>query len=133
MLQSTQDSIVKNKTSVDQFNLRSLSAVKLRYINDNISAVIMDELGMVKATALLGKDLDQNGIPELEICDDLTGISEITDATEISNIQSYFQIQDSNLLNTAAKNLLQHATTRFLYNYANYQSAGKPSAAATIL
>jgi RHS repeat-associated protein len=133
MIQSVEDNIVHNKTSADSFNFRSLSPILLRDINDNLSAVIIDELGMVKASAILGKDLDQNGIPELEICDNLTGITEITDAAESTAIQAYFQIQDSNLLATSAKNLLQHATTRFLYNFDNYTSSGKPTAAASIV
>lgn len=45
-----------NQTSVEAFDYRTLSPVKMKDINDNFSEVVTDALGMVVATAIYGKN-----------------------------------------------------------------------------
>ena len=115
-----------NITHVDRFNFRTLSAVRMRDVNDNLSEVLVDELGLVKAIAVMGKGNQ---------ADDLTGLKEETDAAENVLIQNFLNapaaalgITDSNALVNTGRQLLQNATARFVYDFA----AGKPAAVASI-
>lgn len=101
-LQGTEDAL-GNRAQVERFNFRTLSPSVMRDINDNLSVVVSDELGLVKAAALLGKDLDGDGIPELEICDNLEGFSEISSAAEQADIELYFQTEASDELEEIAQ------------------------------
>ncbi|MGY0035269.1 hypothetical protein [Pedobacter sp. NJ-S-72] len=71
-IEETEDAI-GNKASIDQFNYRTLTPRRLKDVNDNISEVVSDELGFVKAVALYGKGTE---------ADDLTGLTEFTTAAE---------------------------------------------------
>ncbi len=112
-----------NKSGVDTFNFRTLSAKRMKDVNGNFSEIISDELGLIKAVAVFGKG-DQ--------ADELTGISEITDAVESASVLSFFQAADSVNLTTIGKNLLKHATTRFVYDFEVYMATGKPAVVAAI-
>jgi hypothetical protein len=94
----------------------------LRDMNDNLSQSISDELGLPRALALLGKDLNGDGIPELEIADNLDTLFEISEA-EKNAVQTFFNTADSNVLEVAARGLLQNATTRFVYDFDSYQTS----------
>jgi RHS repeat-associated protein len=128
--QETEDAL-GNKVRVEQFNFRTLAPQVSRDLNDNLSAVLIDELGLVKAAAILGKDLDQNGEVELDLADDLAGLSEVTES-EVTDIQAFFASEDSNELETIARTLLKHATARFLYDFDVYRNTGKPAVVASI-
>lgn len=119
-----------NQTLVERFNFRTLSPQRMRDVNNNISEVINDELGMVKAMALLGKGNE---------ADDLDGLTEFTEAAEARLVNEFFDlpaaaggVADSNAIRLKANVLLQHATARFVYDLDAYAN-GKPVVVASIL
>jgi len=118
-----------NETKVTVFNYRTLSPQQMKDINDNLSEVITDELGLVKAMAVKGKGLE---------ADDLVGLNEETES-EQNDIDSFFNVAnasgvcDSGNLHLKAKGLLQHATARFVYDFDVYQRTGKPAVVASIV
>lgn len=57
---------LQNVTEVVQFNYRTLSALLMKDINDNLAAVRFDELGMVVKTFVIGK----KGIDKGDVFDD---------------------------------------------------------------
>lgn len=89
-----------NTTSVEAFDFRSLSPQLIRDPNANLSEVRIDALGFVVGTALEGKGSE---------ADDLTGF--ITDLTP-ADVANFFADPMAN-----APNLLQHATSRFIYDF----------------
>ncbi len=105
---------VGNQTSVERFNFRTLSPTLMKDSNDNLSEVLLDELGLVKAIAIMGKGNE---------ADDLQGLSEITSEAEHNLIQQYFTLSDTSALRDTARQLLQHATGRFVYNFHQYQTS----------
>lgn len=112
-LEATEDAL-GNRTEIAHYNFRTLSPTRMQDINDNSSEVVLDELGLSKAMALLG-----NG----EDADNLIGITEYTPNEEITAIQEYFTLSDTEALRTSAQNLLQGATTRFVYNFERYRNS----------
>lgn len=121
-IEETEDAL-GNRSGVEKFNFRTLSPQKMKDINGNFSEAISDELGIVKAVAVMGKGNE---------ADELTGISEITDAAESEWILNFFQAPDSVQLTTAGKNLLSRASARFVYNFDAYATSGKPAVVAAI-
>ena len=109
-----------NRVKVERFNFRTMSPEKMRDPNDNLSSVVFDELGLVKATALEGKDLDADGVAELETADNLIGIEETTDG-ETADIQAFFASEDSEVLRAVGRTLLKNATSRFVYDFDRYR------------
>jgi len=130
MLQETEDA-VGNRAKVERFDFRSLSPTLLRDLNDNLSEVLTDELGMVKAVAILGKDLDLDRLPELEIMDNLSGLEGMT-LNELAQIAAFFGTPDSLAIEQAGRALLRNATARFVYDLEQYRRTGKPTVTATI-
>ncbi|WFO15790.1 hypothetical protein M601_018995 [Cellulophaga baltica 4] len=112
-LEATED-ILENRTETERFNFRTLSPTRMRDINDNISEVLLDELGLPKAMAVLGKG---------DEADTLNGLAEFTTETERDAIQHYFTLSETESLRITARNLLQGATTRFVYNFNRYRTA----------
>ena len=123
---------LQNRVRVEEFDYRTLSPRKMRDINDNLSEVLVDELGLVKAVALLGKDLDKDGIPELEIADDLEGLEEITE-NEDAVIKDFFMKDNSVELDQIGRDLLKNATSRFVYDFETYRTSGRPVVVAAII
>jgi len=122
---------VGNTNTVFSFNYRTLSPARMKDANDNISGVLMDELGLPKAMALYGKGTQ---------ADNLAGLTEEMLLTEQVNIDAYFiesqkDVTDSTLLETLANTLLQKATARFVYDFDCYKKSGgvKPAVVSTIL
>jgi RHS repeat-associated protein len=113
-----------NRTRVERFNFRTLTAERIRDPNHNISEVIMDELGFVKAAASYGKG---------DEADDLTGLDEFTSESELALIRDFFRAPSSDILTTLGRTLLQHASARYVYDFDAYRDAGQPAAVATIL
>lgn len=124
-IEETEDAL-QNKTKVLSFNMRSLSPQRMQDANDNVSEAIIDELGLVKAIAVFGKGNE---------ADDLTGISEFTSSAENTLVSNFFNAPASDLLVTLGKNLLQHATARFVYDLDVYKNSGgtRPAVAASIV
>ncbi len=119
------------ETTAENYNFRTLAPTRLRDGNDNLKEVIFDELGMPKAMALLGKDLDGDGMAELEMGDDLSNITEWSDG-EAALIAQYFQETDSNILEQTAQTLLQRASVRYLYDLEAFMLRRKPMASSTL-
>lgn len=112
-----------NKSKVDRFNFRTLSPQRMKDINCNLSETIADELGFVKAMAVFGKGNE---------ADDLTGLNEFSEPGDIALINDFFNAPDSSQLTNLGKNLLQHATARFVYDFNAYRDTGKPAVVASI-
>ncbi len=110
-----------NLTRVERFNFRTLAPVRLIDANANVSEVLLDELGRVKAMAFHGKG---------DEADDLTGLTEVTGEEEAQCVREFFAAPDPTRL---AARLLQHASARFVYDRDAYQRAGRPAAIASIV
>lgn len=123
---------VNNSTSIERFDFRTLSPTLVRDINDNLSEVLLDELGMVKASAILGKDLDSDKVPELELCDTLEGIPEKINS-EAALIEVFFNAVSSDVLHQIARQLLKGASSRMVYDLNSYESSNAPTVAASIV
>ena len=123
-----------NQTSITKFNFRTLSPRQMKDANDNLSEVITDELGLVKAMAIMGKDLDNDGTGDE--ADNLTGLSEST--TDQNDITAFFAIANatgicrSDNLKSKADQLLKNATTRFIYDFEVYKNMGNPAVVAAV-
>ncbi|PHN01150.1 SpvB/TcaC N-terminal domain-containing protein [Flavilitoribacter nigricans] len=126
------DDVLENTVKIEQFNFRTLAPQVMRDVNDNLSVVLTDELGLVKATAILGKDLNKDGIAEFDPTDDLDGLNEVAGEEEAKAIKSFFQPDSLNKLDGYGRFLLKHATTRFLYDFEVYRNTGKPAVVASI-
>lgn len=112
-----------NRSVVESFNFRTLSPRRMKDMNGNISEAIADELGLVKAIAVMGKGNE---------ADELTDISEITDAAETALINNFFHASNSTQLAALGQSLIGSSTSRFINDFDNYMSFGKPGVAATI-
>ncbi len=113
-----------NTTTVDRFDFRTLSAARLKDANANLSEVLLDELGRVKAMALYGKGGE---------ADDLAGLTDATGASEAKQVGDFFAAPDSVRLTEIGRELLHHATARFVYDLDAYPSSGRPAAVAAIV
>ncbi|WP_317851486.1 SpvB/TcaC N-terminal domain-containing protein [Neobacillus bataviensis] len=118
----TEDSL-GNKTTVDLFNYRTLKPQRMKDPNHNIFEVIEDELGLVKAMAVYGKGNE---------ADDLLGLYEFTSPTEDELVHDFFHSTASDVLVANGKELLNHATARFVYDFFAYRNLGKPAVVASI-
>ena len=131
LIQSSTDAL-GNTIAAEAFNFRTLGPVVIRDANDTLSAALPDELGMVKATALLGKDLNGDGTPETQLADSLAGLNEWTDDEEAA-IQNYFQQTDASAINIAARGLLGQASTRYVYDLHAWTTRQKPAVSSGIV
>jgi RHS repeat-associated protein len=122
-ISSTTDAL-GNTTIVDVFDFRTLQPRRLRDQNDNLTETIADELGLVKATAVFGKGSE---------ADDLDGLQDFTDVAEAALVANFFTAATSTQLTAHAKNLLQHASQRMVYDLDAYRTTGQPAASATIV
>lgn len=122
-IKETQDAL-GNETKIEVFNFRTLSAQRMKDLNHNYSEVMTDELGLVKAIAVLGKG---------DEADDLTGLAEFSSPSENSIVHEFYQASSSDVLLGYGKSLLQHATARFVYDFDAYKNSGKPVAVASIV
>jgi RHS repeat-associated protein len=122
-IKETEDAM-GNKVSIDLFNYRTLSPQRMKDANLNLSEVLNDELGLVKAMAVFGKGSE---------ADNLGGLTDYTDTTESESIVDFFSITDSDLLTSKGKLLLNSATARFVYDFDAYKTNGKPVVVSSIL
>lgn len=130
LIEETEDA-VGNVTTVEVFNFRTLSPQRIKDANDNLSETINDELGLVKAMAIFGKGNE---------ADDLAGLHDYTDVAETNLVDQFFNVQDtpdgvadSITLAEKGKQLLQHATARFVYDFDVYKNSSRPVVVASIV
>lgn len=116
-IEETEDAL-GNRVRVELYNFRTLSPQRMKDPNLNLSETITDELGMVKAMAVFGKG---------DEADDLIGFNEYSSAAEEQSILDFFHFPVEN-----AKQLLQHATVRYVYDFDAYRKSGKPVVAASL-
>ncbi|WP_158538570.1 SpvB/TcaC N-terminal domain-containing protein [Chitinophaga skermanii] len=121
-LMYTEDAI-GNRTSVTGIDYYTLLPNGISDINDNISQVLFDELGLVKAVARLGKGNE---------ADDLNGLFGHTLPAEYDQINAFFTANDSRTLQIHASSLLHHASMRYVYDFNRYMVAGQPAVVAGI-
>ncbi|PKN89334.1 MAG: insecticidal toxin complex protein [Deltaproteobacteria bacterium HGW-Deltaproteobacteria-1] len=112
------------KNKIQQFDFRTLLPRRMIDVNDNVSEIVTDELGLVKALALFGKGSE---------ADDLTGMTDETPSAEQSLIDTFFSAATSSDLTAVGKTLLGHATSRYVYDFGSYKASGRPIAAASIV
>ena len=122
-IKETEDAI-GNKATVEFFNYRTLSPQRMRDANLNLSEVLNNELGLVKAMAVFGKGSE---------ADNLEGLTEYTETVESNSITDFFACTDSDHLTIAGKALLNAATARFVYDFDAYQCSGKPVVVTSVL
>jgi RHS repeat-associated protein len=116
-----------NKSGVDLFNFRTLSPQRMKDMNDNLSEAITDELGLVKAMAVMGKGNE---------ADNLDSLFEYRTTSDDNAVISFFNAGKTftyNPVDADAKNLLMQATARFVYDFDVYKNTGKPAVVASII
>lgn len=119
---------LSNVNEVDQFSYRSLAPTRMRDVNDDLSEILLDELGMVKAMAVMGKGDEADnleGIVEWETPEEKALSASFW--TEISKVET-----DSILLQQTGRTLLMAATARFIYDYDRFSTQGHPVSVAGI-
>lgn len=113
-----------NKSRAEKINFRILAPQRMVDLNGNFSESIVDELGLVKATAVFGKGGE---------ADNLSGFTEITTDADRALINSFINAPDSRQLTVLGKQLLKQASSIFVYDFEKYLRDGKPAVVATIL
>jgi RHS repeat-associated protein len=96
-----------SKTSVEVFNYRTMMPQRVKDINDNISEVEFDTLGMIVGSVQRGKGAE---------ADEFTGFSADLTAQQLTDF-----INDPA---AAAAGLLQRASSRFVYDQHRYKESG---------
>lgn len=105
-------------TAIADNDYRVLQAWQVTDPNRNRTAVAFDALGMVAATAVMGKDVESLG-------DQLTGFNPNLSLAELQAFIADPQGQ--------AASLLGNATSRIVYELDRFQRTGQPSFAATLV
>jgi RHS repeat-associated protein len=125
LLVSEVEDAVGNRTRVDAFDFRRLAPVRTVDPNDNVGAVLLDPLGRVKASALMGKG-DEG--------DTLDGLSAWATPEEAAAVTAFLASDSSVDLTTIGKDLLGSASARYLHDaHALVASGGaSPPVLATI-
>jgi len=125
MVQETEDA-AQNVNRVTDFDLRLLLPRRMLDSNDNVTEVLFNELGLVKASARLGKGIEG---------DNLTGLTAWAMPAENTDVAAFFAAATSTELTTRGLTLTQNAGMRHLYDVHRYRTSGGtlPPAVATIL
>ena len=113
-----------NVSEVKSFDFRTLQAKRVSDLNGNQTEALYDELGMVKASAVLGKGTE---------ADSLEGQDEITSAAEQKMMDQLLAAQDSLEITRIARTLLKKASARYLYFPHLFSETGKPLATIGIV
>ena len=110
LLEQTKDEL-DNAITVDRFDFRTLSPVRMKDMNGNVTETSIDILGLVAGTAIMGKGNEG---------DDLDGF-----VPDLTKEQIDHFMADPSL---HAGELLKHATARMIYDYSR-----TPCVVATIV
>ena len=100
-------------TSIKKFDYRTLQPLEMKDINDNLSEVVFDELGMPIAIALKGKGSEADSLESFQ-----------------SNIQEHKDLFFEKYNEERAKNILQKATACYIYDFGDET---QPASATTIV
>ncbi len=125
-IQSSKDP-AGNTFSVAQFDYRVLQPSRMKDINDNLSEVVFDILGMPAAMALLGKGTEG---------DNLAGFDDALINPSTDRIIDFFT---GNYNENTSIQWLDNATSRYIYYFGETEAGGKtiwaahPSCACSIL
>ncbi len=106
-MKSSTDSL-QNKTEVTDFDYRVLAPREMKDINENLSAVYFDILGLPAAMAVKGKGDNKEG-------DNLTGFTDALANPELADRVAFFGQAD--LDEVQARNWLGNATARHIYYF----------------
>jgi RHS repeat-associated protein len=102
-----------NTSTVDAYDWRVLQPTQITDLNDNISQITYDALGMPVAMALMGKGTEGDYLQELSSATDL-----IADTTSDTAMQSAFwSATTASILEQKAAELLGKATWRCIYDW----------------
>ena len=119
-----------NSVAVTQFDFRVLAPREMKDINDNLSEVVFDALGLPTAMALKGKGNEADNLA------DFSNDINLANPDLETLIKFFTQEYDE----TEARRLLGNATARHIYNFGeeaaddgNVSYAHRPAGAATIL
>lgn len=123
LLESTEDAL-GNVHRVELFNFRTLRPQRMRDPNNNLTEVLTDALGLVKAFAQFGKGNE---------ADNLAGLEAATRVAEQVHLDAFWSASDTATLLNEANQLLQHATARYVYDVHAFHTSGRPVAVASIL
>lgn len=127
-VQKTTDALL-NTSAVTKFNYRTLSPRQMKDVNDNLTEVIMNELGLVKAMAVMGKGTQAD---ELNLLTEETTVSEQNAIVDFFTIANLAGVCNSGNLITKAKYLLKHATARFIYDFNAYEEKRNPAVVVSV-
>ncbi|MFL5739893.1 MAG: SpvB/TcaC N-terminal domain-containing protein [Flavisolibacter sp.] len=122
MIEETIDALL-NSFSVLRFNFRNISPEKMKDPNDNITEILTNELGIIKALAVSGKGHE---------ADDLSGWSSPGSAAEDLLISDFFGATDSTQLVNNGKSLLRHASFCYIHDFDRYRISGNKEPAAIV-
>lgn len=124
LVQETEDAAL-NRNRVAEFDLRVLLPRRMLDANDNIVEVLLDELGLVKASARLGKGTEG---------DHLTGLTAWSTPAEDAATAAFFASATSTQLAARGQALVQGAAMRHLYDVHRYKTSGGilPPVVATV-
>ena len=101
-----------NTTSVTQFDFRVLAPREMQDINDNLSEVFFDVLGLPTAMAVKGKGNEG---------DNLTGFTDTLANPELADLATFFDQAD--LDEAQARTWLGNATARHVYYFGETRNA----------
>ncbi|MCC6140601.1 MAG: toxin [Nitrospira sp.] len=103
-----------NRASIARFDYRVLAPVEMIDLNGNRSAVCIDTLGLVVASAAMGKGDGTEG-------DDLTGFDDDLANPPVSDMQTF--CTDRVMNEPRARAWLNRATARFVYHFGESRNA----------
>ncbi|CUI02905.1 insecticidal toxin complex protein [Janthinobacterium sp. CG23_2] len=126
LMRNASEDAAHNRISIDAFDLRTLTPVRMTDVNGNVSALLLDEMGWVKASAVGGKGGEG---------DDLDGLTTLASAAEEAALDAFLNAASSLELEPAAKALLRRASARYVYDAHRYLRTGgaEPPLAASIV
>ena len=112
-IQSSTDAL-GNRTEVTKFDFRVLAPCQMKDVNDNLSEVRFDILGMPTAMAVMGKGNE---------ADNLGDFDDVLLNPDLDTLQNFFVYNDYSVAN--AKHFLRGASTRYVYYFGETIEDGK--------
>ena len=113
-----------NFSEVKNFDFRTMQPKLISDQNCNLTETLFDELGMPKASAVLGKGSE---------ADSMEGQFEFTSAEEELLMVQLLEERNSVEITRIARSLLKRASARYLYFPHNFSKEGKPLATIGII